>query len=80
MTPATIKVLLSHLIRMPFGIECRSQTRFYNRSATPFRLLVKNITQLADDVKDFLQTAQIQDFLQTAQIQFINWILQFHFF
>ena len=38
MTPATIKVLLSHLLRIPFSIDCRLQTHPFGCSATLFYL------------------------------------------
>ena len=55
MTSATIKVLLSHLLRIPFGIDCRLQTHPFGCSATPFYLYNLIIALFYSTVKDSRQ-------------------------
>lgn len=55
MTSATIKVLLSHLLRIPFSIGCRLQTHLFRCSATPFYLYNLIIALFYSTVKDSRQ-------------------------
>ena len=52
MTSATIKVLLSHLVRIPLGIGCRLQTHPSGCSATPFYMYNIIIALFYSTVKD----------------------------
>ena len=57
MTSATIKVLLSHLVRIPLGIGCRLQTHPSGCSATPFYMYNIIIALFYYTVKDSRQSS-----------------------
>ena len=67
MTSATIKVLLSHLLRIPFDIDCRLQTHPFGCSATPFYLYNLIIALFYSTVKDSRQSSYKY---QTKQLHF----------
>ena len=67
MTSATIKVLLSHLLRIPFGIECRLQTHPFGCSATPSYMYNLIIALFYPAVKDSRQSSYKY---QTKQLHF----------
>lgn len=67
MTPATIKVLLSHLVRIPLGIGCRLQTHPFGCSATPFYMYNIIIALFYSTVKDSRQSSYKY---QTKQLHF----------
>ena len=67
MTIAIIKVLLSHLLRIPFSIDCRLQTHLFRCSATPFYLYNHIIALFYSTVKDSRQSSYKY---QTKQLHF----------